>query len=97
MEPKDLVLKPIVTEKSSRRADTGRYVFAVPCRATKAQIKDALGRLYQVKIKKIWSSVVAGKTHRLGRTRKTVRAGDSKKVTVQLAAGSKIESMEEKK
>jgi large subunit ribosomal protein L23 len=65
MNPFDVLVQPRLTEKTvhlQNKLDT--YTFEVHPSATKIQIKDAIERIYKVKVKKINTANVAGKTRR---------------------------------
>ena len=48
--PQDIILKPIVTEKSSIESALGKYCFKVDGRATKTEIRIAIEQLFDVKV-----------------------------------------------
>ncbi len=48
--PQDIILKPIVTEKSSQDSAIGKYSFKVDERATKTEIRHAVEKLFNVKV-----------------------------------------------
>lgn len=56
-----VLIKPLVTEKSSKSNDKGVYAFVVDRNANKAQIKDAVIEKYGVKVKKVNTMQYAGK------------------------------------
>lgn len=85
-----ILLKPLITEKAAQASEkTNRYGFLVMSKANKNQIKEAVEKLYDVKVLSVNTIVVPGKLKRFGRflTRKT----GSKKAFVQLSEGQKIE------
>ena len=93
----DLLIGPVMTEKSNLLSSAGRYVFSVTAGANKFQIRKAVEEAYGVKVKKVWSARKLGKSHRVGTTRKIIKGAQLKKMIVQLKAGEKIEFLEEKK
>ena len=66
MVAEDIILAPIVTEKSSAEMANGRYTFEVAKNATKVQIKNAVEKLFEVKVLKVNTMNVQGKTKRVG-------------------------------
>jgi large subunit ribosomal protein L23 len=85
----DVVRRLLRTEKGTRTLAQRKYLFAVSLKATKPQIKQAVGELFKVKVTKVATAVMAGKPRRVG-----ARWGYRprwKKAVVTLAEGSKIE------
>ncbi len=63
-----IIIRPLLTEKSSAAADeTNTYAFAVGSDATKIEIKEAVERLFEVRVKTVRTMVVRGKIKRFGR------------------------------
>jgi large subunit ribosomal protein L23 len=86
----DVILKPLITEKASRASEKyNRYGFVVSLHANKNQIKNAVEKLYDVKVLKIVTNVRAGKTKRRGAS--TFKTSKIKNAFVQLSEGQKIE------
>jgi len=94
VKAKDVLKKPVVTEKASQEAVWGRYFFEVDRRATKPEIAKAVEETFGVKVKKVRTSMVRGKTKRSGRYRRPVKQTDWKKAIVELAEGEKIDLLE---
>ena len=73
VEPKerwyDTILGPVVTEKSTQGSENNQVTFKVRTDATKPQIKEAVEGLFEVKVKKVNTSVVKGKVKRSRRGR----------------------------
>lgn len=87
---RDIILAPVITEKSSRIAETGnRIVFKVRKDANKTQIKQAVEKIYNVKVTKVNTLNVKPKKKRVGRYVGTTVS--YKKAIVTLAEGSNIE------
>ncbi|MDA0275489.1 MAG: 50S ribosomal protein L23 [Proteobacteria bacterium] len=85
----NVVLAPVVSEKSTRVADKDRqYVFRVADAATKPEIKAAVELLFKTKVDSVTVSRVKGKKKRFGRF--MGRRGNWKKAYVRLAAGQEI-------
>ena len=66
MKPEDIIIKPIVTEKSNMDLQEGKYTFRVAKKATKIQIADAVEKLFNVKVLKVNTMNVDGKKKRVG-------------------------------
>ena len=88
-DPRDIILKPVVSEKSYSLIDEGKYTFLVDPRATKTEIKLAIEKIFGVKV------LAVNTVSRQGKTRRT-RLGlgkrkDTKRAIVTLAAGQTID------
>ena len=66
MRPEDIIIKPIVTEKSNSGVEEGKYTFQVAKKATKIQIADAVQTLFGVKVLSVNTMMVKGKEKRMG-------------------------------
>ncbi len=66
MVPEDIILEPVVTEKSSSEMQNGRYTFKVAKKATKIDVKNAVEKLFEVKVLKVNTMTVSGKMKRVG-------------------------------
>ena len=85
----NVVLAPVVSEKSTRVADKNRqYVFRVADNATKPQVKAAIELLFKTKVQSVTVLNVHGKEKRFGRF--MGRRRNWKKAYVRLAAGQEI-------
>lgn len=62
--PRDIILQPVVTEKSSSLMDVGKYTFEVDPRANKTEIKVAIEKIFGVKVEKVATQNRKGKTYR---------------------------------
>ncbi len=87
MEARDILIRPIVTEKSTALMEQGKYTFRVPLAATKIQIRQAVEQIFKVKVQAVNTMRYEGKLKRMGRTQG--RRSDWKKAVVTLAEGSK--------
>jgi large subunit ribosomal protein L23 len=85
--PYDVIVKPIVTEKSMMGMESGRYTFRVLPDANKTEIKIAIEEVFGVKVDKINTMNVKGKVKRQGRF--VGKRADWKKAIVTLTADSK--------
>jgi large subunit ribosomal protein L23 len=85
----DIIKAPIVTEKSSKLAKNNQFVFKVDVKAHKTEIKQAIEKLFNVKVMDVSTINSVPKTKRVGRyVGKTNRY---KKAIVTLAEGNKID------
>jgi large subunit ribosomal protein L23 len=85
----NVVLAPVVSEKSTRVADKNRqYVFRVADDATKPEVKAAIELLFKTKVQSVTVLNVHGKEKRFGRF--MGRRRNWKKAYVRLAAGQEI-------
>lgn len=66
MRPEDIIIKPIVTEKSNDGLQEGKYTFKVNKKATKVDIAKAVEKLFDVKVLKVNTITVKGKEKRVG-------------------------------
>ena len=92
MEARDILIRPIVTEKSTALMEQGKYTFRVPLAATKVQIRQAVEQIFKVKVQAVNTMRYEGKMKRLGRTQG--RRSDWKKAVVTLKPGDAIEFFE---
>ena len=92
MDPSQVVLAPIVSEKSYEASTRGTYTFRVHPDAHKTQIRQAVEQLFDVKVQRVNVIKVAAKPKRRGLHRAT-RPG-WKKAVVQLRAGDTFEIFE---
>ena len=84
----DVILKPLVTEKSMSGMGEKKYTFLVHPEATKTQVKEAVEKMFEgVKVAKVNTMNQDGKTKRRGRT--VGQTAKVKKAIVQLASDSK--------
>jgi large subunit ribosomal protein L23 len=85
----DVIRSPVITEKSTGASEANQVVFKVRIDATKPQIKEAVEKLFDVKVKAVNTLVTKGKTKRF-KGRLGVRS-DVKKAVVTLAEGQAID------
>lgn len=85
----DVVIKPVITEKTTLIAEHNQVVFTVAKAATKPEIKAAVEALFDVKVEKVNTIVSKGKTKRW--RGKPYRRSDAKKAIVTLAEGQTID------
>ena len=104
MMPEDIIIAPIVTEKSNDGLQEGKYTFKVNKKATKVDIARAVEKLFEVKVLKVNTINVNGKAKRVGRN--MGRTSDWKKAIVTidtnpsdktyLAEGGKVKKISKK-
>ena len=88
MHLREVLRRPIISEKATRLQEKNKYVFEVTGEATKTQIKQAVEQAFKVKVVGVNVMTVPGKTRRMrGRE---VTAAPWKKAVVSLEPGSKI-------
>jgi large subunit ribosomal protein L23 len=86
----EVIKRPIISEKSTALAEVGnRYAFEVAPQANKIEIRDAVSRLFNVKVLGIHTMVMHGKVKRVGRFE--TKRQNWKKAIVTLAEGQKID------
>ena len=85
----DVVVKPIITEKSTLASEQNAVVFKVAKDATKPQIKEAIEAIYDKKVVAVNTLVQKGKTKRW--KGKAYQRSDVKKAIVTLAEGEMID------
>ena len=66
MRPEEIIIKPVITEKSNSGIELGKYTFKVPKKATKIQIASAVQALFGVKVLNVNTITVKGKEKRMG-------------------------------
>ncbi len=85
----DVILSPVITEKSSRVSEHNQVTFRVPLDATKPEIKAAVEGLFKVKVTAVNTLIQKGKTKRFRGI--MGRRSDYKKAVVTLAQGQSID------
>lgn len=66
MVAEEIILAPVVTEKSNMDMQDGKYTFKVAKKATKVDIKNAIEKLFEVKVSRVNTMIVKGKEKRVG-------------------------------
>ena len=88
-----VIKKPLITEKANiLKEQANKVAFVVDKKANKLEIKEAVERLFKVKVLKVHVSTVKGKPRRVGRT--IGRRPDWKKAVVTLRPGDRIDLFE---
>ncbi|HTV73328.1 MAG TPA: 50S ribosomal protein L23 [Candidatus Acidoferrales bacterium] len=93
MESRDVIIAPLITEKSMAGSVLSQYSFEVHPRATKTQIRIAVEEIFRVNVVKINTVNVRGKVKNFARSgrRTSGKQSDWKKAVVTVQAGQKIE------
>lgn len=92
MNPHQIIIRPLITEKNTNLMQLGKYSFQVDRHATKPQIKRAVEVLFSVKVTAVNTMNVRGKLRRRGK--ESGYTADWKKAVVTLAPGNRIELFE---
>ena len=87
MTAEDIIISPVLTEKSNDSIHAKRYAFIVDVRATKTQVKAAVEKIFDVKVDRVNIVTVRGKLKRQGRTQGYT--SERKKAYVTLSESSK--------
>lgn len=82
MMAEDIIIEPIITEKSNDGLQEGKYTFKVNKKATKIDIARAVEKLFNVRVLKVNTINVSGKVRRVGRS--IGRTSDWKKAIVAI-------------
>jgi len=90
--PRDIIIGPVVSEKSYAAVQDKRYSFFVDLRATKSQIKNAIEEIFNVTVLGISTCSIKSKPKRLGRS--VGRNSKRKKAVVTLSKKDKIDFFE---
>lgn len=92
MEARDILIRPLISEKTSQMMEENKYVFVVAKKANKIEIAKAVTEIFNVKVESVNTMNKRGKTKRVGRT--YGKRPDYKKAIVKLAAGDTISFFE---
>lgn len=92
MNPADVLIRPIVTEKSTYLHNQGKYIFQVARWATKPQVKRAVEAAFDVHVVAVNVNTQPGKRKRYGP--KLVQTPSTRKAVVTLRSGDKIQIFE---
>jgi large subunit ribosomal protein L23 len=92
MNPHQIIIRPLITEKNTNLMALNKYSFEVDRNASKPQIKQAIEQLFDVKVVAVNTMNRRGKLRRRGREFGYMK--DWKKAIVTLAEGNRIELFE---
>lgn len=90
-ELEDVVLHPVLSEKTWRAMEEGKYTFEVAADAGKSEIRTAIEELFKVKVARVWVMNRAGKPRRTRMDRRHGRTRGERRAIVKLAPGHKID------
>ncbi len=94
MENIDILIAPIISEKSMADAKENKFTFKVAMHSNKRNIKSSVQDRFKVKVLSIRTSIVKGKKSRFGTRRVEVLKSPWKKAIIKLAKGQKIDLFE---
>ena len=80
----DIIIKPIITERSTTDSALGKYTFIVAPNATKTEVRQAVEQLFSVKVLKVNTTNYDGKTKRQGVHSGKPAAGKKAVVTIDM-------------
>jgi large subunit ribosomal protein L23 len=92
MEARDILIRPLITERTTMLMQEGKYTFVVAKTANKIEIGRAVEEIFKVKVLGVNTANVLGKVKRMGRN--VGKRSDYKKAIVKLAPGESIEFFE---
>lgn len=87
MNPHDIIIRPVVTERSMDDMEQGKYTFVVAKRANKSEIKKAIEQIFDVTVDRVNTMNMRGKMKRQGANQG--RRASWKKAIVKLTEDSK--------
>lgn len=93
-DPRDVILRPVVSEKSYALLDKGIYIFVVSPDANKIEIRQAVESIFNVSVVKVNTMNRKGKRKRNRRQATFGRRPDTKRAIVTLATGQTIPLLE---
>lgn len=93
-DPRDVIWRPVVSEKSYGLIEQNVYTFVVDPKASKPEIHDAVEKIFGVKVVKVNTANRKGKFIRQRRRMTYGKRPDTKRAFVTLAAGDRIELFE---
>ena len=88
LHPNEVLLAPVVSEKSYSLLDDGKYTFEVDPRANKTEIKLAIEKIFNVKVDSVRVLRTTSKIKKVGRS--IGRTSEGRKAYVKLKAGEKL-------
>ncbi len=92
-DPRDIIIAPHISERSMMDMEaTSWYTFKVDLKANKPEIKKAIEKIFDVKVKRVTTNRMPGKNRTMGRNQG--RTPEWKKARVKLAEGDSIEIFE---
>ena len=92
MHPLDVLRRPLITEKSTLLQERRKYAFEIAAKTNKAQVKEAVERAFEVKVKAVNIINIPGEMRRFGPHRK--RVAGKRKAIVTLHPENSIQFFE---
>jgi large subunit ribosomal protein L23 len=89
---RDVLIRPLITEKTNTGMQDNKYTFIVPLNANKVEIRQAVEAVFKVKVLDVNTIRVMGKIKRMGKN--SGKRPDVKKAIVKVAPGQRIEFFE---
>src|SRR5260370_38726524 len=86
----NILVRPIITEKSMSDAENSKFTFVVALTGDKNEIKKEVEKMYSVKVLDIATTIVKGKTKRAGKKRTEKKMGEYKKAIISHEKAQKI-------
>ena len=93
-DPRDVIIRPVVSEKSYALLDAGVYTFVVHPDSNRTEIRQAIEAIFNVRVDKVNTMNRHGKRKRNRRTFTYGKRPDTKRAIVTLAPGEKIDLFE---
>ncbi|MGH9019391.1 MAG: 50S ribosomal protein L23 [Acidimicrobiales bacterium] len=93
-DPNEVLLRPVVSEKSYRLMEDGVYIFVVAPDATRIDVRSAVERSFGVRVTNVNTLNRKGKLRRNRRTNTVGKRPDTKRAVVTLAGGDRIDLFE---
>jgi len=89
---RDVLVRPVITEKTNAGMQENKYTFIVPLNANKVEIRQAVESIFKVKVLDVNTVRVMGKVKRMGQH--SGKRPDVKKAIVKVSPGQRIEFFE---
>ncbi|MEY2566751.1 MAG: large subunit ribosomal protein [Actinomycetota bacterium] len=93
-DPRDVIIRPVVSEKSYALLDAGVYTFVVHPDSNRTEIRQAIESIFNVRVSKVNTMNRTGKRKRNRRTFTYGQRPDTKRAIVTLAPGERIDLFE---
>jgi large subunit ribosomal protein L23 len=94
MDPRDVIIRPVVSEKSYALLDANAYTFIVNPDANKIEIRQAVESIFNVKVAKVNTLNRSGKRRRNRRAFTFGKRADTKRAVITLVPGDRIDLFE---
>ena len=94
MDPRDVIIKPVVSEKSYNLLDANAYTFIVHPDANKIEIRQAVESIFNVRVSKVNTHNRNGKRKRNRRSFSYGKRPDTKRAVITLVEGDRIDLFE---